>query len=208
MLIAEQFGRNRFCAYLGRMKAYAGLLKQVFDQFYEAPPEAWEEFASFCTEMIYPKGHIIKPVDGILQYFHFMLSGSIGVFVYKEHTQICLDLAYDYSFVGDISMYSGQPSPTELVALEPCTMLRMTMSDYRALCKTPWGGVLCRVGSEISLQYKQQQQIDLMLKTAEERYKELLQIYPTAILRTPQKIIASYLGITPQSLSRIRRQIR
>jgi CRP-like cAMP-binding protein len=186
---------------------HAHLLKQVFDQFYEAPVEAWEDFAACCTEMVYPKGAIIKPINGILQHFHFMLAGSVGVFVYKEHTQICLDLAYDYSFVGDISMYSGKPSPTELVALEPCTMLRMTMTDYRTLCTQPWGSVLCRVGSEVSLFYKQQQQIDLMLKTAEERYRELLQGQPDVILRTPQKIIASYLGITPQSLSRIRKGV-
>jgi len=51
---------------------------------------------------------------------------------------------------------------------------------------------------------KQQQQIDLLTKTAEQRYQELMNKNPEIIQRIAQKHIASYLGITTQSLSRIR----
>jgi CRP-like cAMP-binding protein len=55
---------------------------------------------------------------------------------------------------------------------------------------------------------KQQQQIELLTKSAKERYIILLQQFPNIQNRIAQNHIASYLGITPQSLSRIRRQLK
>ena len=58
--------------------------------------------------------------------------------------------------------------------------------------------------AESSFVEKQQQQIELLTKTAEERYRILQTKFPNIHQRIAQKHIASYLGITPQSLSRIR----
>ena len=69
------------------------------------------------------------------------------------------------------------------------------------------GRYIFMVSAEMSYVEKQQQQIDLLLKTAEQRYVDLLEKQPKLIQRTPQKHIASYLGITTQSLSRIRKKI-
>ena len=69
------------------------------------------------------------------------------------------------------------------------------------------GQVIFLISAEWSFVEKQQQQIDLLLKTAEQRYLDLMEKQPDLIQRTPQKHVASYLGITTQSLSRIRRKI-
>jgi CRP-like cAMP-binding protein len=60
------------------------------------------------------------------------------------------------------------------------------------------------MASEHGFVLKQQQQIDLLLKTAEERYQDIVLYKPEWVQRFSQKHIASYLGITTQSLSRIR----
>ena len=49
--------------------------------------------------------------------------------------------------------------------------------------------------------------IQLLSASAEERYLEFLKLYPNLVQRVPQKMIASYLGITPESLSRVRKQL-
>ncbi len=49
------------------------------------------------------------------------------------------------------------------------------------------------------------QQIEILTKTAKQRYSEMLEKQPHILQRTPNKHIASYLGITPESLSRIRK---
>jgi CRP-like cAMP-binding protein len=86
-------------------------------------------------------------------------------------------------------------------------MLRLTKTDYLQLGQTEIGSILMRAAAESSYVAKQQQQIDLLTKTAEQRYMELLQMHPDIVHRVAQKHLASYLGITPQSFSRIRRNI-
>jgi len=68
------------------------------------------------------------------------------------------------------------------------------------------GMLLFLIGAENSFVEKQKQQIDLLTKTAEQRYVELLRKNPKIVQRIAQKHIASYLGITTQSLSRIRKK--
>jgi CRP-like cAMP-binding protein len=75
------------------------------------------------------------------------------------------------------------------------------------LYRTPIGEKIKNVVAESLFIHKQNQQIDLLYLTSEQRYKKLLQENPNVILRTSQIHLASYLGITPESLSRIRKKI-
>ena len=68
--------------------------------------------------------------------------------------------------------------------------------------------MLFLVGEQKDNAKKQHQQIALMTQTAEERYQHILEKQPDLLRRIPQKHIASLLGITSQSLSRIRRKFR
>ena len=76
--------------------------------------------------------------------------------------------------------------------------------DYKI--DSDFGDKICRFAAEGLFIHKQKQQIDILTKSAKERYLELLNRQPQIIQRTPQKYIASYLGVTPQSLSRIRKE--
>lgn len=67
--------------------------------------------------------------------------------------------------------------------------------------------MLFLVGEQNDNAKKQSRQMDLMTKNAEERYIELIDKSPALVHRIAQKHIASYLGITTQSLSRIRKKI-
>jgi CRP-like cAMP-binding protein len=58
-----------------------------------------------------------------------------------------------------------------------------------------------------SIYYLQRRINSLLAMTAKERYLEFIKLYPNLLLRVPQWMIASYLGITPESLSRVRREI-
>ena len=84
-------------------------------------------------------------------------------------------------------------------------MVRIKSTDFYKLGLTPVGQIIIQISAETSFIDKQQQQIELLTKTAEERYKILLNKFPNIYNRVAQKYIASYLGITPQSLSRIRK---
>jgi CRP/FNR family transcriptional regulator, anaerobic regulatory protein len=103
-----------------------------------------------------------------------------------------------------MSLITEQPSPLETVAIEKTIALKISASNITKLKKSPFGNILFLLGAENSFVEKQQQQIDLLTKTAEQRYQELMNKNPEIIQRIAQKHIASYLGITTQSLSRIR----
>lgn len=184
-------------------------LKTAFDPFMEAPLEAWSAFASHGELVNYKKNHVLKLRDTHEKFAHFILKGSCGIFLWKENNCVCLDLYYENDFFGDeMSFITNETSPLETIALEDCETLRISRKNFVEMRHTPLGLHISLNSAEASFVRKQRQQIDLLLKTAEERYMELLEKQPDIIQRTPQKHIASYLGITTQSLSRIRRNIR
>lgn len=137
--------------------------------------------------------------EGLLKYYSIDDKG-------KQHI---LQFAPEGWFVVDReSMFFNQPSQYFIETLEDSVV---TMMDED-------------VFAELSLQNKSfalfnnrllhnhirhlQNRINLLLSaTAEERYLEFVKIYPDLLLRVPQTLVASYLGITPESLSRVRKDL-
>ena len=184
-------------------------LKMTFDKYYEAPIEAWKYFVEMCEQINYNKNEKIREANKRDSYGYFLLEGAVGLFVWKENNYICLDLLIEENFFADdISLTTGKPTPIEIIALENSSLLRISKSNIEKLKQTPMGKLLFSIGDQNALIDKQHQQIELMTKTAEQRYIELLQKRPELIQRISQKDIASYLGISTQSLSRIRRKIK
>ncbi len=185
----------------------AEILKNSFDKYYEAPIESWERFVSLCDQVAFKKNEIIKQANETAKYGYFLLEGSVGSFVWKENSSVCTDLFLEHNFFGDdMSLLSGKPSPLEIIALEHSKTLRMNKANMEVLKKTSIGSMLFLAGEQSSFYDKQNQQIETMTQTAEERYNGLIKNNPEILQRISQKHIASYLGITPQSLSRIRKK--
>ncbi|MFN0275983.1 MAG: Crp/Fnr family transcriptional regulator [Chitinophagales bacterium] len=183
-------------------------LKASFDKYFEAPLEAWRQFAELCVPVSFKKNEIIKQAGKPEKFGYFILSGSGGVFLWKENNFVCLDLMFENTFFADyMSLITNEPTLLETIALENSEMLQISKDDINKLKNTTVGAILFLVSAESSYVAKQQQQIDLLLKTAEQRYIDLLERQPNLLQRTSQRHIASYLGITEQSLSRIRKKI-
>lgn len=184
-------------------------LKQSFDKFFDAPIEVWESFTELCEEVEFKKNEIIKHNGQTEKNAYFILEGACGVFLWKENNFVCLDIVLENNFFADhMSLITAQASPLETVAIEKTIALKISASNIAKLKKSSFGNILFLLGAENSFVEKQQQQIDLLTKTAEQRYQELMSKNPKIINRIAQKHIASYLGITTQSLSRIRKNNR
>lgn len=184
----------------------AEILKSSFDNYFNAPIEAWKDFANLCEPISFEKEEIIKQANTLEKYFYFILKGSAGIFLWKETNFVCLDFAFDYNFCCDyMSLLIKKATPLQLVALEKSDMVRITSENFYKLGQTPVGQIIIQISAETSFVDKQQQQIELLTKTAEQRYHLLTEKFPNITQRVAQKHIASYLGITPQSLSRIRK---
>ena len=186
---------------------YSRILKSAFDTYFNAPVDVWDQFVEYCEFVTFGKDEIIKHQNTTEHFFYFIIKGSAGVFLWKENNFVCLDFAFDHHFCSDfMSFFTNQPTPLQVVALENCEMLRISASNYNILTQTTVGSSIRIIAAEVAFANKQQQQIELLTKKAIERYEILLQKFPDIYNRIAQNHIASYLGITPQSLSRIRRQ--
>lgn len=187
---------------------YAVILKSAFDEVFPAPIEAWEQFAENCELVSFKKNEIIKEQNTIERYFYFILKGSAGLFLLKDKNFVCLDFAFDNQFSADyMSLLTQHVSPLQVQALESSEMLRMTAKNFHNLTNKTIGNVIRLVSAEMSFIDKQQQQIELLTQDSAQRYQHLLKKFPGIQNRIAQHHIASYLGITPQSLSRIRRDL-
>lgn len=180
-------------------------LKKSFDKYFEAPIEVWKSFTDLCEEVIFEKNETIKPAGQTEKNAYFILEGACGVFLWKKNNFVCLDIVLENNFFADhMSLITEKPSPLETVAIEETIALKISAKNITKLKKSSFGNILFLLGAENSFVEKQQQQIDLLTKTAEQRYNKLMNKNPEIIQRIAQKHIASYLGITTQSLSRIR----
>lgn len=185
----------------------AEILKKSFDKYFNAPIEAWKEFAEFCEPIFFAKDEVIKQQNTKEKYFYFIIKGSAGVFLWKENNFVCLDFAFENSACCDyMSLLTKEPTELEVVALEKSEMIRISSANFYNLSSKSVGQIIMQMTAEASFVEKQQQQIELLTMTAEERYRILETKFPDIYQRITQKHIASYLGITPQSLSRIRKE--
>jgi CRP-like cAMP-binding protein len=183
-------------------------IKQAFDPYFNVPIEAWKSFTDLGEVITTTKDQIVKKADTTEKYLSFILKGSGGILLWNNNNFVCIDLCYEGEFFGDyMSFLNLQPTLLEVVTFEPSEIFRISKTNFDKLSNnTEFGDKICRFASEALFIHKQKQQIDILTKTAAERYIELQTRQPEIIQRTPQKYIASYLGITPQSLSRIRKK--
>ncbi|MCR6638227.1 MAG: Crp/Fnr family transcriptional regulator [Sporocytophaga sp.] len=184
------------------------VIKHAFDPYFNVPLEAWKSFVDLGEVIVTTKDQIIKDANKTEKYLSFILKGSGGILLWNNNNFVCIDLCYEGEFLGDyMSFLCKSSSPLEVITFEPSELFRISKANFDKLSNnTEIGDKICRFASEGLFIHKQKQQIDILTKTASERYFELQTRQPEIIRRTPQKYIASYLGITPQSLSRIRNE--
>jgi len=184
------------------------IIKQAFDPYFGAPLELWKSFTDLGEVIKTEKDQIVKGAGSTEKYLSFILKGSGGILLWNNNNFICIDLCYEGEFFGDyMSFLNQQSTALEVITFEPSELFRISKENFDKLnYNTEFGDKICRFASEALFIHKQKQQIDILTKTATDRYMDLQTQHSSIIQRTPQKYIASYLGITPQSLSRIRNE--
>ena len=106
------------------------------------------------------------------------------------------------------SVYFSQPSAYFIQALEDTTVFLIEETLILELAKTNTGFLAFHNKLlHNHIRHLQRRITQLQSATAEERYLYFIKIYPDLTLRVPQIYIASYLGITPESLSRVRKEL-
>ncbi len=146
----------------------------------------------------------------VCDYRNYVMQGAFRSYFVdgdgKEHT---VQIAVEDWFISDFYSYITRTPATLFVeALEDATILQLRYEDVELLCAEMHSlSEYFRVTTERAFAFSRNRSLSNLSKTAEERYLEVLERYPNIVGRVPQKIVASYLGITPEFMSKIRRQL-
>ena len=137
---------------------------------------------------------------------YFIIEGAARAFYLKDGKDITDWFAFENEFIcAIVSYFLDVPSPHYIEVTEPSTMLTLTRDAMLKLCEKHHDiERLGRVSATKTMLQLQQRIAAIQFETAEKRYENLLRINPTIVNRMPLRHIASYLGITPETLSRIR----
>ena len=154
------------------------------------------------NELIISKGKVEN-------YLSFVDEGIVRYYVVVKDKEITIDFAFMKSFYCAYdSFYNRSKTEIYIEALSDVTLYSISYTDLQFLytsCEIT--KKLGRLATESLLLKKVKREIDLLTKSPQERYEELLKDHPKYIRQIPLKYIASYLGVMPESLSRIRRRI-
>jgi CRP-like cAMP-binding protein len=172
--------------------------------------EEFEKLVSYLTPVTLKKKDFFTVQGDHCRYLAFVNSGCLRAFhTDNKGDEFTLYFAFLNWWTGDkTSFYSDAPSRFSVQALEESEIFRADKFKWEeALSKIPVFEKWYRVKTRKSYEATQQKIIDMQTETGEEKYLKLLKNAPEIVQRIPQHYIASYLGIKPQSLSRIRKNI-
>lgn len=146
--------------------------------------------------------------DEVCRYVGFVAQGLLRYYVLDNGTEHTYDFSAERSFVCDYESFLPQtPSARFIQALEPTQLWRISHHDLQQLYRQlEHGQQFGRLIAEQLFVDTLQKLTSFYRETAEQRYDRFLRLFPGLTERIPQYIVASYVGIKPQSLSRIRAQ--
>lgn len=185
------------------------IIKRAFDPFYELPIEVWDPLAAESEIIAVGKEAVLKEVDKTEKTVSLILKGSVAIVLWREDQFICTDLLIENEFACEyLSLITQTPTPFEVRTMEKSELLQMSYKSFEQFtAQSPYGNIIWRYALQALYVDKLIQQQQLLTMTAMQRYTLMLEQQGSIVQRLPQKYIASYLGVTQQSLSRMRRDI-
>ena len=161
---------------------------------------------SIIVSQKYAKGEMILKEGEICRQFLYIDKGLVRQFYFKHGKEVTEHLGQEQTIVMCIeSLFKEEPTKLQVEALEPTTVYALPKADLERVAMHNVNiQILYRKILEESLITSQIHADLVRFETAQDRYKKLCKLCPQVVLRAPLVYIASYLQMTPETLSRVR----
>lgn len=181
-------------------------LIDTFRKIGQLKPESEQALLSSIEKKTYPPRTLLQDQEKISNKIYFIEKGIARTYYYKDGKDITHWIASKNNFVGSMTSFFMQVPSNKLVeTIDECILWEFEFKKIQTLFKTNQDlGHAGRLFAIYGMSLLEQRFDNLHFNTAKERYQILMNNNPEIIQRVPLGMIASYLGITQETLSRIR----
>ncbi|PAC28120.1 Crp/Fnr family transcriptional regulator [Flectobacillus sp. BAB-3569] len=181
-------------------------LRNHIAEIVEIDEDTFEEvFTFFKPKLVKRKELLIRGGETVLQEY-FVVKGCLKTFCHDEHgREHIVQFALESWWVSDFPAHASQARATMCVeALEPCEVLELTYEAREQICRK-WHAMehFFRKKSNAGYVALQKRILSLLQNSAQEKYDLLLTQYPQLFQRVSKTLIAAYLGVSRETLSRL-----
>lgn len=154
------------------------------------------------------KGDFFLEAGKINKHVGFLNQGLVRYFVYKDDSESTFEFTKEGEFIADYQSFSHHTKSVQNIqAIENCEILIINYSDIQKIFNsTKNGNLIGRRIIEHRFDIMVNQLLAIYMQGHEDRYRNFIKHYSGLSQRIPQYMIASYVGVQPESLSRIRRR--
>ena len=174
-------------------------LKRLIEELDTA--QLWEE------EKKLKRGDFLNPKGSIDKNLYFVLEGSLRVYTTDEEVEHNIRFAYPGSLIGALDSYiMDRPSQFYIQAIKACRIRCLSKDSFEGFMRKDkarmdlWHNLL-----ELLVFQQLEREVDLLTSSPKERYRRVLERSPQLFQEIPNKHIASYLRMSPETLSRLKK---
>lgn len=164
----------------------------------------------YFDPVLFPKNRIIEQQGAVPKYLYYIVSGFLRLFHYNENgDEVTTHINCPPGFFTSYANFIAQTESAENVeCITECELLRIGRAELdRLIAASPVMKDFSILVFQQSINYNENRSKELATLSGEQRYRKLIVSYPEILHNVPVQYIASFLGMKPESLSRIRRKL-
>jgi CRP-like cAMP-binding protein len=184
-------------------------IRNFVSRFLTFTEDEWEMLQSVLSRRFLKKGEFLLRAGEVCNHVTFINKGFVRIYNIVRDEELTVNFAFEGNFTTDFaSLLPRKPSTDYIVAMEDLEILQLHYDDKQRLFDQAmvWQK-FGRLIVEYILLFIVERNKALLFNTPEERYLKLIKERPKVMANVPLKYIASYLGVTPEALSRIRKRL-
>ena len=182
--------------------------RNFIERYTDIADTEWQIIQQAFERKEFGRNEIILSEGNICRNFYFLEKGFIRFFINHDGEEITkfFTLA-PYCFTSKDSFREQKPAKESIQAIEKSLVWQTTLKQSNELLELKSWSIFTRKFVHEVQSYTEELLWEIKTETAEQRYKKLLEKYPDLTQKIPLKYLSGFLGIAPQSLSRIRKNI-
>ncbi|WP_159520642.1 Crp/Fnr family transcriptional regulator [Sunxiuqinia indica] len=183
--------------------------KDFLKTYITLPENDWNQIKAEFEPQVLKKNEMLLEEGSVCRYFYFFNEGLFRFCCNIDGEDITKTFCKaPYCFTSKISFRNQTPASEGIQALEKCVVWRITYEQYKRLEQiASWNTFMRKLMNEIQ-EFLENHLLESKILTAEQYYDKLLERFPADFMqKIPLKHLASFLGVAPQSMSRIRNKL-